>query len=221
MSRSYLFADESGNFDFSRQRGASRYFAVGTMHVAGDEALAALRSDLLALRTELGWLRTRDDDGAFHASEDLQRIRDAVFGVLRAHTLPTDVTILEKSKAQPHLRAEAPAFFGHAWRRHLERVAESVLTPGDEVMVVVAAVGTRRLRAAFRAAVEASIGQCMPDAAVLFTSGESDPALQAADYLLWAVTRAWERNDRRALDCARPNIRSIVDQFARGRTHYY
>lgn len=30
MTTKYLLADESGNFDFSRKNGATKYFAVGT-----------------------------------------------------------------------------------------------------------------------------------------------------------------------------------------------
>lgn len=47
----YLFADESGNFDFSRGRGASRYFILTTVTLADTVPGDAL----LALRRELAW----------------------------------------------------------------------------------------------------------------------------------------------------------------------
>ena len=56
MPKKYLFADESGNFDFrdnGRFPGASRYFSVGTVMIEGDDAVAALDADMLKLKREL------------------------------------------------------------------------------------------------------------------------------------------------------------------------
>ena len=47
-----LFADETGNFDFSRKQGASRYFGVGTLEIASSK-MSTLQSDLIALRYQL------------------------------------------------------------------------------------------------------------------------------------------------------------------------
>lgn len=49
----YLFADESGNFDFSANKGATQYFAVGTLMIVGEDKMRALRDDLANLRYEL------------------------------------------------------------------------------------------------------------------------------------------------------------------------
>jgi hypothetical protein len=220
--RYYLYADESGNFDFSRGRGATRYFSVGTILLAGDDAVGELQRDLLALRTRLQW------DGvaagpSFHASEDRQAVRDEVFAVLGEHAFRTDVTLLEKSKAQPHLRASDPMLFQYAWYYHFKFLAPYVNGSGDELMVTAATIGTNRLRGAFRNAVESVVRQCAWRTAprVVFAPTGSDPCLQAADYMLWAVMRQWERGDPRALDPLRSRISSQFDVFARGTAHYY
>jgi hypothetical protein len=97
MTRHYLLADESGNLDFSRSRGATMYFAVGTVHIVGDEALETLRLDVLRLQTDLGWRLVRDK-GGFHASEDNQATRDEMFALLQRHVFYADVTVIENRR---------------------------------------------------------------------------------------------------------------------------
>lgn len=218
MARHYLFADESGNTDFSRRRGATRYFATGTAHFLGDSALAAVRADLSRLRTDLAWAGAAGF-GEFHASEDSQRVRDAVFDVLRGHAFVADVTLFEKVKTKPHERLDDAAFFGFAWGEHFARLARDVCTPADELLIVVAAVGTQRLRAAIRRSLEQAPWPVVPR--LVFAPAASDPALQVADYATWAAMRAAEREDPRALAQIDAKVRSRVDALRRRRTHYY
>jgi hypothetical protein len=177
MTRYYLFADESGNFDFSRRPGATRWFSVGTILLAGDAAVEALQADLLRLQKSLAW-HGAGGDAAFHASEDRQAVRDEVYAVLGHHPFVTDVTLLEKSKAQPHLYASDPKFFQYAWYYHFKHLAPSLRGRGDELMVVAATLGTNKLRASFRNAVENVVRQCawQADPRVTFRPAAADPA---------------------------------------------
>jgi hypothetical protein len=52
MRDCYVFADEAGNFDFSSNPGASRYFILTTVTLSGD---CSLGDDLMRLRRELAW----------------------------------------------------------------------------------------------------------------------------------------------------------------------
>lgn len=221
-----MFSDESGNFDFrdhARYPGASRYFAVGTVMIDGDDAVHALEADLLALRRELAWNNVTHDD-AFHASEDPQAVRNAVFAVLNRHDFRVDVTLLEKSKAQPHLYLDDPTFYQYAWWFHFKYLAPRTFRPGDELMVVAAALGTRKMRAAFRSGVESVVTQCLDfrvPRQIGFWPVESEPCLQVADYAVWAVTRAWEKGDDRALKQLGRKVRTQWDYFKWGADHYY
>lgn len=221
MARVYVFSDESGNFDFAHKRGATRYFGLGTIVLRDDEP-RMLRADLLQLRTELAWRRL-GLDSAFHASEDLQDVRDAVYGVLVDHPLRIDVTLLEKSKAKPHLRVDEPTFLRYAWYYHFKHLLPQVCEVGDELMVVAAEIGTRKRRARHREALDAVIRQTawhLPHR-VAFWPDVSDPCLQAADYGLWAVMRHWERDDDRSRVLIEHLLASEFDLFAWGNTHYY
>src|SRR5262245_41176740 len=100
MSRNYLFADESGNFDFSRTQGASRYFIL-TSVTLGD--CSTVNVSLHQLRHQMAW-DGFDHPGPFHAAHDPAPVRDRVFTLIEEQGLVVDALILEKAKAVPKLR---------------------------------------------------------------------------------------------------------------------
>ena len=218
MPNRFVFADEAGNFDFSRSRGASKYFVLTTITVddcAVGEALLRLRRDLV-----WGGLEVRD---GFHASEDSQAVRDRVFAELMGHSLRIDATILEKPKAQPHLQNDA-AFYKLAWFLHFKHVAPLIVVKGDQLQVVSASLGTAKKKASFRAAVEDVANQVLPrgvTAKVGTWSAASDPCLQAADYCCWAVQRKWEGSDPRSHLTISPKIASEYEVWRYSATTYY
>lgn len=54
-----------------------------------------------------------------------------------------------------------------------------------------------------------------------FSPAASDPCLQVADYLTWAVQRKYESEDERSYDLVKHLIKSEFEPFKRGRTLYY
>lgn len=221
MARIYLFSDESGNFDFSRNPGASRYFSIGTL-VLRDGEPAQLRGELLSLRERLAW-RGHGLDTAFHATKDAQVVRDEVFELLARHPGRYGVTLLEKSKALPRIRDDEPTFYKYALYYHLKNLIPQVAQTGDSLMMVASELGTKKRRAAHRGALEDVIGQLTwhLETRVAFWPTISDPCLQAADYGLWAVQRKWERGDDRSEVLIRHQIHSQYDLWSAGRTHHY
>jgi hypothetical protein len=216
MSDRYVFADEAGNFDFSRQRGASRYFILCTITSTQCEVGDAL----LALRRELGW-RGMHLDRVFHATEDPQAVRDEVFALLAGMDCQVDATILEKCKAQPHLREEAQ-LYKMAWYLHFKYLAQHV-TPEDRLFVAASSLGTKKARHALHAAVDDVVVQLSPCRShrVAFWPTDSDPCLQVADYCTWAIQRKWERSDDRSHSLIASKIRSEFDVWSRGTISYY
>ena len=51
MSRVYIFGDESGNLDFRKAQGATKYFVIGTVTLHD----CAIGNDLLDLKRRLHW----------------------------------------------------------------------------------------------------------------------------------------------------------------------
>jgi hypothetical protein len=178
---------------------------------------------LTKLRHDLAW-DGLGLDGAFHATADPPSVRDAVFKVIVNYPMRVDVTLLEKRKVPPAERESDVAFFGYAWKQHFCEVARRVVRAGDELMVVASQIGTRERRAAFRTVVDGVVRDNLDPGVqyrIAFWPCESEAALQAADYCLWAVCRARERGDDRWLALIRPLVASDRDLLRHAHIQYY
>lgn len=218
MMRKYIYADESGNFDFSRKPSATRYFILTTVMME-DHAIAA---ELFQLRRELVWNGFNIRTG-FHATEDKQFVRNEVFNVLAKYPFRIDTTILDKPKAQPQLRTSEMRFYKYAWYFHMKYVAPRVATTQDEMLVVAASLGTKQKATAFQNAVQDVMDQTSPTSALetAIWPAASDPCLQVADYCSWAIQRKWESGDDRSYHLISDKIMTEFDVFRSGRTDYY
>lgn len=216
----YGFSDESGNFDFTTGPSASKYFAVGTLLVDSEDERRSLVADMDALKYEL-LLHDAPVDGCFHASEDRQAVRDRVFEVLLDHNFVVDTTLLDKRKAHPKVRSDDAMFYRYAWYFHFNRIGWR-LCDGDRLQLVTASLGTKKKRGVFHRQVQEVVAQkCKVRHMESCWRDETDYCLQAVDYCLWAVTRYFERDDRRSLDIIEPKIGSMFQPFSSGNTLYY
>jgi Protein of unknown function (DUF3800) len=218
MSRIHVFADESGNFDFSRKVGASRYFILTTV-TAPDGSVG---DSLAGLRRQLTW-EGHDLTCGFHATDDSHDVRLRVFGELAKLPIRVDSVILEKAKAQPQTRTSEPRFYKYAWFYHFKRVAQLIVAPNDELLVIAASLGTKKKRIAFHNAVSDVVGQVANVTSVETASwpAETDYCLQAADYCSWAMQRKWERGDDSWYKMIQPQVRTEFDLWSPGKTLYY
>ena len=216
--RKYIYADESGNFDFSVHTGASKYFIVTTVMLQ-DHKVA---SELFELRRNLAWKGSNLPTG-FHATEDSQAVRNEVFGILQPHDFRVDATIMDKRKAQPQLRPSEIRFYQHGWLYHMRYIAPKVATSQDEVLVVAAAVATKKRAASFNNAVKDVMRQISPANALksVHWPAATDPCLQIAVYCSWAIQRKWEMGDDRSYSLIKSKVKSEYDLFERGETYYY
>jgi hypothetical protein len=213
----YVFADEAGNFDFSLNSGASRYFVLCTATMAA----CAVGDELLALRRALGW-KGLHLDSVFHATEDPQAVRDEVFDLLQSADFRVDATIFEKRKALPRLQQERP-FYKLAWYLHFKHVAPQIASRSDRLFVTAASLGTKKKRRLFHVAVDDVVDQVSPCRShrVAFWPVDSDPCLQVADYCTWAIQRKWERGDTRSHELIADKIKSEFNVWEIGSTYYY
>ncbi len=215
MGRVHLFADEAGNFDFSRNPGASRYFILTTVTHDG----FGVGDTLLRLRRELAWEGIEQATDDFHATEERQEVRDRVFAELAGVDFRVDATILEKRKTEPRLQANELRFYKTAWYLHFKFVAPRVLGDSGEMLVVAASLGTKKRRATFHDAIHDVVSQVIPGVRFRTASwaAASDPCLWAADYCCWAIQRKWERNDPRSYELIRDRIGTEFDVFRAGK----
>jgi hypothetical protein len=217
MADVLVMADESGNFDFSHNQGATKYLILCTMTADGFE----LGNQLLELRRTLAF-EGRHLRADFHASEDPQAVRDRVYEVLQDADVRVDATFLEKSKAQPHLRSR-PALYKMAWYLHFKYVAPRVVRRDDRLLVIAASMGTKKEKGAFLEAIHDVVDQVSPcrDYRVAFWRDESEPSLWAVDYFAWALQRKYESQDDRSYVLIDHLVKSEFDVWETGTTHYY
>lgn len=223
----YMYADEAGNFDFSRNPRASKYFILTTVTMTK----CGVAVDLLNLRRELSWSGFDLSDKGFHACEDLQAVRDEVFQVIGNIDFRVDATILEKSKAHPQtlrppgyqLGSINTRFYQYAWYYHFKHVGPRAAKGIDKLHVTAASIGTRKQRSLFNACLHDVVQQSLKKTKyrTSFWPASIDPCLQIADYCCWAIQRKWEMGDCRSYDLIRERIVTEFDLFRSGNTHYY
>lgn len=220
MARSFLFTDEAGCFAFNRNRNASKYFILCSISLDSCE----IGNKLLELRRELAWKDFPLGD-YFHASPDKQVVRDAVYNFIQDEDFIIDATIMEKSKAQPHVRNTNERFYKTGWYFHFKNTAPQIVSSNTELLITTASVGTKKGQAVFTSAVNDVIQQTIPNKvwATDFSRSSADPCLQITDYCTWAIQRKWESNhsDVRSYDLIKNKIRREFDLWSHGRNHYY
>lgn len=217
MARLYIFADEAGDFEFSRRQNVSRYFILCTVTMHS----CHLAEELLSLRRQLAW------DGFalgeyFHATTDKQPARDKVFDLITNHDFSVQATIMEKSKAQAQVRISRPRFYKYGWYYHFRHGTQPLIKTIPELLVTTASIGTKKERASFARAVNEVMCQTVVmDWKTDFCPASADPCLQVADYCAWAIQRKWERKDLRSYELISDRVTYEFDLWSHGDTHHY
>lgn len=196
--------------------GVSRYFMIGTVTMED----CSTGDALLSLRRELAWAGVHLDQ--FHATSDKQRVRDRVFDVIARADIRYDVTILDKRKAYDYLRADPLRFYKTAWFLHFKYVAPQIVGPLDELLVVASSLQINKKKKIVHDAIADVVAQVSPTVVfhTAFAPTVSDPCLQAADYLAWAVQRKCELRDRRSYERIRHLISSEFQPYRGGTIRY-
>ncbi len=187
-----------------------------TLHDCG------IGNGLLELRRDMVW-RGLPVTEEFHASEDKVDVRLEVYRFIEAQNFRIDATILEKSKAQPHVSQRADIFYKYAVYYHLRHIWSQIIVNKEEVAITAASIGTKKGQAVFTAAVNEVLQQVKPRKPweTFFPRSVAEPCLQIADYCAWAIQRKWERGDERWYGSIAPKIETEFDLWSLGTTHFY
>jgi len=213
----YIFADEAGNLDFSPS--GSRYFIVTTVTMRN----WAVGSQLLDLRHALAQQNAALLEIGFHAAEDKQYVRDAVYQLIQSVPLDIDAVVLDKRKTIPHIAAHEGYFYQLAWHLLFKYIAPRRCTVNDDMLLVGSSLGTKARKTRFKFAIASVVQQhaICRSYATAFWSCASHPCLQIADYCAWAIQRWKELNDNRSYALIQGQMRSCFEPFAGSTTFYY
>lgn len=183
MNTLYLFIDESGNFDFSKN--GSKYFTLTVLSTTGPYKIG---SSLLALRYKIlpnyGCAGKMEENGYFHATEDLQSIRDQVFNILKElkGNIRIDSVIAQKNKANPALYDQVNFYkkiSETAFKYALNRASSEEY---EHVVLVLSSIFSRKQRGILKQIFKSLIKRYEIPFSLYFHDSQCDPCNQAVDY---------------------------------------
>lgn len=222
MAELYLFIDESGNFDFSKN--GSEYFVLTAVvtddPVRGNEELLRWRHHILAASpTTLGVKRPRECTH-FHCTEDAQYTRDGVFKILTNLRLSVCSVIVQKNKTNPSIRVQDD-FYQRAFAGLVRGIVRRIGT-GHVLHIFASKFQLKRKEAAFLGALKSALASERGLAyTIYFHPTHSHHMLQASDYFCWAIARKYERGDTRSYALIAHLIEMEFDLFRKGTILYY
>jgi hypothetical protein len=210
----YIFLDEAGNLDFSRN--GSKYFVLGGITKERPfhayKELTEFKYDQVERGTALEY---------FHASENAQAVRNGVFDIIQKNLdgVSVDAIIVEKQKVEAMLREEElflPKVLGTLLREILQHYPLAGLA---EVIVFTDSLPVQRKRGAVEKGVKMTLAAMLPAGVryrVLHHASKSNMDLQIADYCVWAIYRKWNGLDTRSFDRIRAAVRREWDVLSAG-----
>jgi hypothetical protein len=233
----HYFVDEAGDGTiFARDgkiiigtEGCSRYFMLGLLEIEAPSVLAneleTLRMQILAdpyfKRIPSLQPQQRKTALAFHAKDDLPEVRREVFRVIMTQKgLRFFAVVRDKRSVLDEFKAAGLRYHpNELYDKMVSRLFKVRLHKQDNYEITFAKRGktdrTKALRAALENARErakSSWGvQSTAPMTISAVDASSDPALQAADYLLWALQRLYERREDRYIDYVWPVYHLVHD----------
>lgn len=206
----FIFVDESGNFDFAES--GTRHFVMAA--VIASAPLDSSRS-LQALRYRL--LAEGVDVPTFHASEDRQVVRDALFPVINsAEAIEAHIVFTNKRELDVRLHGTAAMYscFGRALTRQL--LHSAALAPQAPVVIIFDKVLPKRDEAAFLSEVKPLLNVSGRKYRIYFQRVVHDANAQVADYIAWAHYVCLERHEHRPLSALNKLHRTVTQLHSNG-----
>ncbi len=235
-ARRFYFVDEAGDATLFNAKGrvlvgepgCSRFFMLGVLDVADPSALgedlAALRQRLLAdpyFRDVPSMQPERRKTAlAFHAKDDLPEVRREVFQVLARHPLQFHAVVRDKQRVLKYVQSRNQVDGRYRYQPNelydnlVARLFKNRLHLTPEVEVCFASRGKSDRSAALRAALETARTrfeaswqrEVRSTLMVRQAAAAREPALQAADYFLWALQRHYEQGESRFVKLIWPQV---------------
>jgi len=201
----FVYVDESGNFDFTSR--GTRHLVLGVFctnqPVQNALELSTLKYETLAQGIDLA---------NFHASEDLQQVRDLVFDVISKIESCSSISFWiskEIHKFTDRWAVSAYKTFGRHIAKHIGEVAAQ--TQSKKVVVVFDKALVRQDQNAFLAAMKPQLAALGLPYYLYFHNVSKDFNGQIADYLAWARYVSLERNENRPLAMLPNHLKQVFE----------
>jgi hypothetical protein len=191
MKTLYVYVDESGNFDFT---------AKGTRHLVLSVLCTTnpVKNSLSLAKLKYGLMAQGRDLSNFHASEDLQQVRDLVFLEVANLKSCSAITFWVAKENYNSVRPGAVGLyktFGKHIAKHVAELASEETF--DNVVVVFDKALVRKDQNSVLAALRPQLAAIGVSHHVYFHHVSKDFNGQIADYLAWAIYVSLERDEFR------------------------
>ena len=188
----YIFIDEGGNIDFSNK--GTNFF---TLTALSKIRPFAIYGPLIDLKYDL-WEKGIEFE-YFHATEDTQKTRNEVFGLISKNIsrFTVDSIVVEKRKTNPSLYFPVK-FYQKIFQVLLNYVLERYKDRFSKIIIITDAIPVTKNRREIQKAIKQYITNRSFSYRVFHHSSKSDINLQIVDYLNWAIFRKWESGDLRS-----------------------
>ena len=217
MKALYIFLDESGNLDFSRNRGATLHYVLAAVSV-----LVPLNSSQKLQQLKYSMLCDGEDVEFFHASEDKQATRDKVIEQLKTMGNDIKVNYIYANKAKTHPKYQSSAAFYALLGKTLLHYIVSYKSNGfDKIVIVFDKALTNKDQKAFLGEVKPALKKIGKPYSIFFHRTLSDFNGQIADYFAWSKYISLERGELRPLDSLSDIEMKELDIFRRGEKEWY
>lgn len=210
MKTLFVFTDESGTLDFPVDTQTGHLFTFGSVALGhcevGDNILSLRR--LLAIEDH--------QIPTFHAVDDSWPIRKRFFSEIQKHNFSAYATIFDKAGAYAPLREDPLHFYKTTLMLHYKYVLPRITQAGDQLLVVVSSLLIGRKKDLVKEAIQDIVSQATPTPKVktAFWPAQSDPCLQVADYITWAVHRKHSTGKEDAYTYIKDRLKSETLLFA-------
>lgn len=222
------------------QEGVSLSFGLGLLKING--SISEIRQQVIDLQEEVekdellntipGVVKRVDKGGFFfHACKDTPDVRSPFLHYLKTLDCEAEIVVARKCPQRferTHNRREKEFYadlFSHLIKRRVKREGTLVLNVAERGSTTRGKVFEEALRIAKERARKRWGDDLKADVVFNVQTPRTEPLLNVADYLCWAVQRVFERGETRYYDYLKNQIRLVVDLYDtdkyQGSRNYY
>jgi len=226
----YIFVDEAGDMDFSKN-GSRHYmftFLVKKRPFKLHDYLSSYRYDLLEKNLD-PLMRAKLDIEAFHATDDNKYVRREVFNIISTfeqEEIKVYTYILEKPKVAPPKREDRDVFYIENLKYAIRRLLDK-LNITKNFIIITDRLPLKQNKKKQVKALKEGIKHYITDNAlqirydIFHHCSASSVNLQVVDYISWAIFRKWERGDSEFYDKIKKYIIEEEVMTADRKVEYY
>ncbi len=200
----YIFMDESGDLGFNfKKKGTTAYFLITFLFSKNKREIEK------CVKKVHSTLRKRYKVGVLHAYKDEPVTKKRLLSLIAKRDCAIMTILLNKKKVYTKLQNEKPVLYNYVTNILLDRIFTKKLLQGEEPIEIIASrkETSKFLNMNFKSYLQSQLAE-NHNAAVTISikTPAEEKALQAADFVSWAIFRKYELKDETYYDIIRNKI---------------